>query len=66
MSFCRKLISSCRNEAIRRNLQFNLDLEKSPKNVIGDAKKIRTVVSNLTANAGKPEFAPEAKISLTL
>ncbi|TDL22224.1 hypothetical protein BD410DRAFT_788955 [Rickenella mellea] len=42
-----------RNEATRRNLEFNLDLVKCPKMVIGDAKKIRTVVANLTANAVK-------------
>ena len=40
------------NEATRRNIAFNLDVSESPRMVIGDAKKIRTVVSNLTANAG--------------
>ncbi|KLO05580.1 hypothetical protein SCHPADRAFT_946794 [Schizopora paradoxa] len=42
-----------RNEATRRNIAFNLDVSESPRMVIGDAKKIRTVVSNLTANAVK-------------
>ena len=42
-----------RNEAKRRNIDFDLDLSGSPHVVIGDAKKIRTVVANLTANAGK-------------
>ena len=41
-----------RNEAVRRSIQFDLDLSGSPKMVVGDAKKIRTVVANLTANAG--------------
>ncbi|THH10468.1 hypothetical protein EW145_g1296 [Phellinidium pouzarii] len=42
-----------RNEATRRNIHFDLDVIDSPKMVIGDAKKIRTVVANLTANAVK-------------
>lgn len=46
------LLTWSRNEATRRNLKFDLDLATSPKMVVGDAKKIRTVVANLTANAG--------------
>ena len=42
-----------RNEASRRGLQFNLDLQNCPRQVVGDSKKIRTVVANLTANARK-------------
>ena len=42
-----------RNEADRRGLQFMLDLKHSPKQVVGDCRKIRTVVANLTANARK-------------
>ncbi|KAF7299237.1 ATP-binding cassette transporter [Mycena indigotica] len=42
-----------RKEAQRRNLDFRLDLDQSPKTVVGDAKKIRTVVQNLTANSLK-------------
>lgn len=42
-----------RNEALRRKLEFNLDLSESPRMVLGDAKKIRTLVANLTANAGE-------------
>jgi signal transduction histidine kinase len=42
-----------RKEADRRGLVFNLEFNTSPKMVIGDGKKIRTVVSNLTANACK-------------
>ncbi|KAG6832020.1 hypothetical protein H0H92_006056 [Tricholoma furcatifolium] len=40
-------------EAKRRNLDFRLELEDSPRSVVGDAKKIQTVVQNLTANALK-------------
>ncbi|KAF8895314.1 hypothetical protein BD779DRAFT_1498791 [Infundibulicybe gibba] len=42
-----------RNEAERRNITFQLDLLGSPRTVIGDARKVRTVVQNLTANALK-------------
>ncbi|KAH9924618.1 uncharacterized protein BXZ73DRAFT_79180 [Epithele typhae] len=42
-----------RNEANRRSLQFQLDLGHCPKQVVGDCRKIRTVVANLTANALK-------------
>ncbi|KAI0823185.1 hypothetical protein BC628DRAFT_1411740 [Trametes gibbosa] len=41
------------NEARRRGLQFVLDLQGCPKEVVGDSRKIRTVVANLTANALK-------------
>ncbi|KAF9068635.1 hypothetical protein BDP27DRAFT_1223986 [Rhodocollybia butyracea] len=49
----RDAISSYRNEAIRRQIAFELDLDHCPKTIVGDAKKIRTVVQNLTANALK-------------
>ncbi|KAL1745398.1 phytochrome-like protein [Schizophyllum fasciatum] len=42
-----------KNEAERRKLHFTLDVANGPSIVIGDAKKIRTVVQNLTANALK-------------
>ncbi|EIN12484.1 hypothetical protein PUNSTDRAFT_118301 [Punctularia strigosozonata HHB-11173 SS5] len=42
-----------KNEAARRNLSFTVDLTGCPKTVLGDAKKIKTVVANLTANAVK-------------
>ena len=42
------------NEAVRRGLEFVVDITTSPKMVWGDSKKIRTVVANLTANAGTP------------
>lgn len=48
---------SYRTEARRRNIGFKLSVVQIPKNVIGDAKKIRTVVSNLTANARMSSFA---------
>jgi signal transduction histidine kinase len=40
-----------RKEAQRRNITFKMELEQSPKTIVGDAKKIRTVVQNLTANS---------------
>jgi signal transduction histidine kinase len=40
-----------RNEAVRRGLNFKIDIDRAPKIVIGDGKKIRTVIANLTANA---------------
>lgn len=43
-----------RNEAGRRNLEFKLDISEYPKMVVGDPKKIKTVVANLTANSLKP------------
>lgn len=39
-----------RNEAHRRNLQFVFRVS-GPRVVVGDSRKIRTVVANLTANA---------------
>ena len=47
------ILSRSRNEAARRSVEFDLDLSGSPKMVVGDSKKIRTVVANLTANAGQ-------------
>lgn len=38
-------------EASRRSIDFILDISESPRNVVGDSRKIRTVVQNLTANA---------------
>ncbi|KAI5830635.1 phytochrome-like protein [Schizophyllum commune Tattone D] len=42
-----------KNEAERRKLRFTVDVSDGPSIVVGDAKKIRTVVQNLTANALK-------------
>lgn len=39
-----------RHEARRRNLQFVIEVS-GPRVVVGDSRKIRTVVANLTANA---------------
>ena len=44
-------VSVYKNEAERRDINFHLDLSQSPCIVIGDSKKIRTVVQNLTANS---------------
>ncbi|KAL5524537.1 hypothetical protein ACEPAF_9677 [Sanghuangporus sanghuang] len=52
-----------RNEAVRRRVDFDLDLSGSPKMVIGDSQKIRTVVANLTANAVK--YTTEGKVSVS-
>jgi signal transduction histidine kinase len=41
-----------RIEAMRRQIGFVVDTTDCPQMVTGDSKKIRTVVSNLTANAG--------------
>ncbi|KAJ7695709.1 phytochrome-like protein [Mycena rosella] len=51
-----------RKEAQRRNITFKMELEQSPKTVVGDAKKIRTVVQNLTANALK--YTAEGSITV--
>jgi len=42
------------NEAKRRNLDFRVQIsDKLPKTVIGDARKIKTVIANLVANSVK-------------
>ncbi|KAF7322650.1 ATP-binding cassette transporter [Mycena chlorophos] len=51
-----------RKEAQRRNLDFRLDLDQTPKTVVGDSKKIRTVVQNLTANSLK--YTTEGSITV--
>ncbi|KAJ6557231.1 hypothetical protein DFH09DRAFT_1280009 [Mycena vulgaris] len=51
-----------RKEAQRRSITFKMELEQSPKTVVGDAKKIRTVVQNLTANALK--YTAEGSITV--
>jgi signal transduction histidine kinase len=45
-----------KREAERRGLSFDLELSNSPSTVVGDSKKIRTVVQNLTANARRCLF----------
>ncbi|KDQ62269.1 hypothetical protein JAAARDRAFT_30166 [Jaapia argillacea MUCL 33604] len=53
-----------RNEAARRNIRFNVEVDLSPNQatVIGDAKKIKTAVANLTANALK--FTAEGSVTI--
>ncbi|EGO23709.1 Fph type histidine kinase [Serpula lacrymans var. lacrymans S7.9] len=50
------------HEAARRNIDFKLEAEGGPKQVVGDAKKIKTVVANLTANALK--YTSEGSITV--
>jgi len=38
---------------VRRDLEFKVDPGDTPRYVIGDARKVKTAVSNLTANAVK-------------
>ncbi|KAI0683048.1 hypothetical protein C8Q76DRAFT_804212 [Earliella scabrosa] len=56
-------VSLYRHEASRRGLGFTLDIKNSPRQVIGDSRKIRTVVANLTANALK--YTMQGYISVT-
>lgn len=42
-----------RQEAKRRKIEFEVDVGDSPKMVVGDARKVKTVLQNLTANALK-------------
>ena len=46
-------------EAERKGLDFELDLSSSPRMVVGDSSKIKTVVANLTANARKRLLTPQ-------
>ncbi|KAK0201594.1 hypothetical protein DFS33DRAFT_1348574 [Desarmillaria ectypa] len=55
-------ISPYRSEAQRQSIDFILDISESPKEVIGDARKIQTVVQNLTANALK--YTAEGSITV--
>lgn len=46
-----------RREATRRGLEFKLEVQDVPTFVVGDSKKMTTVVQNLVANARKcPSF----------
>lgn len=52
------------NESKRRGLDFNVKLaDDLPAQVIGDARKVKTVISNLTANAVK--FTDKGRIDVT-
>lgn len=37
--------------AVRQGLRFNFDITKCPPFVVGDSKKIQSLITNLTANA---------------
>ncbi|KAH7925896.1 hypothetical protein BV22DRAFT_1104694 [Leucogyrophana mollusca] len=50
------------NEAARRNIDFRVDVAEGPRGVVGDIKKIKTVVANLTANALK--YTTEGSVSV--
>ncbi|KIJ60294.1 hypothetical protein HYDPIDRAFT_99027 [Hydnomerulius pinastri MD-312] len=50
------------NEATRRGIEFVVNVKEGPKGVIGDLKKIKTVVANLTANALK--YTTKGKVSV--
>jgi len=50
------------SEAKRRGLEYNIDLHAAPDSfLLGDQKKIRTVVANLIANAG--QFLSASKVT---
>ncbi|PBK97922.1 hypothetical protein ARMGADRAFT_1162720 [Armillaria gallica] len=55
-------IGPYRSEAQRQSIDFILDVSECPKEVIGDARKIQTVVQNLTANALK--YTAEGSITV--
>ena len=42
-----------KHEAQRKGLEFEVDLAGDLRMVVGDSRKVRTVVANLTANARK-------------
>ncbi|KIY71736.1 hypothetical protein CYLTODRAFT_450579 [Cylindrobasidium torrendii FP15055 ss-10] len=50
-------------ESERRCLGFEVDISSSPRQVVGDAKKIQTVVQNLTGNALKYTTSGTIKVS---
>jgi signal transduction histidine kinase len=52
-------VYSYRNEAERRSIRFNINTEQCPVMVIGDARKIRTIIQNLTGNARTCSFLPD-------
>lgn len=45
-------VSGFKAEAERRSIAFTLNTTGLPQFVVGDSKKLRQVVANLTANAG--------------
>lgn len=49
-------------EARRRDIEFKLDIKDAPGTVVGDARKIRAIVANLTSNAGGLSLNPAKHI----
>ena len=47
-------VNAYRVEATRRQIDFIVSLENAPKFVVGDARKIKAVVANLTSNGKFP------------
>lgn len=41
-----------KTEAVRRGIDFAVDVDPELPTVVGDSQKIRTVISNLVANSG--------------
>ena len=46
-----------KHEAQRKGLEFQVDLAGDLRMVVGDSRKVRTVVANLTANARKESLS---------
>lgn len=42
-----------RTEALRRGVQFTISATGLPHMVVGNARRIQTIVGNITANAGQ-------------
>ena len=53
-----------RLEAVRRQLEFKVDPGNIPRYIIGDSRKIKTTVSNLTANAVK--YTAQGSVAVTV
>ncbi|KAG8905480.1 Light-sensor Protein kinase [Tulasnella sp. 403] len=58
----REAVAPYEKDANRKGLQFEVISDESPQLVIGDSRKIASVVSNLTANAVK--FTETGKVSV--
>jgi signal transduction histidine kinase len=53
------------SEAKRKGLEYDIDVHAAPDCfLLGDQKKIRTVVANLIANAGEPISPSVGKITV--
>lgn len=49
----REAVAPYQKDALRKGLTFDIITRESPKSVMGDPRKIASVISNLTANAGE-------------